>query len=277
MAKEIYSPIRWFGGKFYLAQEIISRIPQHHCYVEPFGGGGHTLTQKKPSKIEVWNDVDRALINFLLVLRKNEKELTEALETLPTSRALYEEWVQEELPNDSFEAAVRWYYLLRHALVPANNTKAGFRSGKVKNVAFDYQNSVERLTGFRKRLRNVNIECLDFREIIERYDSPTTFFYIDPPYVGRENLYKGGFCEKDHRDLAEMLQTIQGKALVSYYDDPLVMELYSGWRMEQVNALVGTGVRKASRGQGKGKETECFFMNYLTEEEAAPEQLDLFA
>ncbi|MCK1999907.1 DNA adenine methylase [[Brevibacterium] frigoritolerans] len=152
--------------------------------------------------------------------------------------------------------------IIRQTIVPANNIKSGWRSGKIKNTAFDYQNAVARLDAFEGRLRNVMIECLDFREIIKRYDSPESFFYIDPPYIGRENYYKGGFSESDHIELADMLRNIKGKALVSYYPDPLIDSLYSDWRIEKTDALVGASVCKAERGQKKKKETELFIMNY---------------
>lgn len=151
--------------------------------------------------------------------------------------------------------------------MPTNNQKSGWRAGKIKNTAFDFQNSIKRLEDFEKRIRNVMIECLDFKEIIKKYDSEQTFFFIDPPYVGREKFYLGGFSEKDHRELAELLRNIKGKALVSYYPDPLILELYEGWRRKEVDALVGTPVLKAEKGQKKKKETELFLMNYDIEYE----------
>jgi site-specific DNA-adenine methylase len=36
--------------------------------------------------------------------------------------------------------------------------------------------------------------------IIRVYDSSDTLFYIDPPYIGREKYYAGGFTDQDHRD-----------------------------------------------------------------------------
>lgn len=260
--KGIHSPIRWFGGKHYLAKDIIPLMPQHHCYVEPFAGGGHVLTQKEPSRVEVYNDLDGDLINFLMTLRNSKESLLEALETLPSSRLLAKTWSEQPLPEDPFERAVRWYYLLRHVVVPCNGVKSGFRSGKIKSTAFDYQNSVVRLEQFERRLRNVNIEMLDYKECIERYDGENTFFFIDPPYVGREKMYKGQFNEQAHRELAELLRNIKGKALVSYYPDPLIEELYQDWRPVTVDALIGSSVIKASKGQKKRAATELFLMNY---------------
>ncbi|MFB8424761.1 DNA adenine methylase [Priestia megaterium] len=259
--KGIHSPILWFGGKYYLAKELISLMPKHHCYVEPFGGGGHVLTQKEPSKVEVYNDLDENLINFLLTLRSSREKLLSALESLHTSRKLFNQWSKEPLPEDSFERAVRWYYNLRHMLIPNNSEiRSGFRSGKKKSVAVDFQNSVVRLQQFEKRLRTVNIEMLDFKDCIRRYDSEQTLFFIDPPYVGRESMYKGGWTEDTHRELAELLRNIKGKALVTYYPDPLIDEIYKGWRRHEKEAYVGTVAR--GEGHKKKKETELFLMNY---------------
>ncbi|WP_341285328.1 DNA adenine methylase [Priestia megaterium] len=259
--KGIHSPIRWFGGKFYLAEELISLMPKHHCYVEPFGGGGHVLTKKERSKVEVYNDIDAGLINFLMTLRNSRKEILSKLETLYTSRNLFYQMLEEPIPEDPMEKAVRWYYLLRHTLIPNNSEKkSGYRSGKKKSVAEDFQNSVVRLQQFEKRLRTVNIEMLDFKECIRRYDSEQTLFFVDPPYVGRESMYKGGWTEDAHRELAELLRNIKGKALVTYYPDPLINELYDGWRRHEKETYVGTVAKED--GHKKKKETELFLMNY---------------
>ncbi|MEF3304175.1 DNA adenine methylase [Paenibacillus sp. GYB003] len=258
------SCIRWFGGKKWLAKSILPYIPSHHCWVDVFGGGAHMTVARQPSKVEVFNDKDCDLINFYLVLRDHKEQLIEALESLPTSRFLYEKWLSEELPGDSFERAVRWFYLLRHSIIPTPNQLSGWRAGKVKNSAVDYQNAVAKLDAFEKRFRSVMIECLDFREIIERYDGPDVFFFIDPPYVGRESFYKGDFKHEDHAELAYMLRHIEGKCLVTYFGDPIILELYRDWDYVTLETKVGS-VRKASLGQKRRVETEYLFMNYKSE------------
>ena len=260
--EQTHSPIRWFGGKTKLAKHIIPLLPQHHCFIEPFGGSAGVMTLKQPSKVEVYNDIDADLVNFMLVLRERRNDVIQSLSTLPTSRYLTEMWQNEPLPEDRFERAVRWFYLLRQTIVPANNQKSGWRGGKVKSTAFDYHNAIARLEYFEQRMRNVMIECLDFREIIKRYDSPDTCFMVDAPYRGREALYKGDFSDQDHIELAEMLHSIKGKALVTYYHDPLIDSLYKDWNMVEVDSVVGTGVHKAENGQKKKREMEVFFMNY---------------
>ena len=87
---------------------------------------------------------------------------------------------------------------------------------------------------YAQRLKPVSIENLDFRDFIKQYDSDTTFFYLDPPYVGTENYYKNKktFNLKDHKDLCKILKSIKGKFLLSYNDCELVRNLYKNFTIE---------------------------------------------
>lgn len=268
--KHVSSSLRWMGGKALLAPKLLTLIPEHHCWVDVFGGGGHMTVSKKRSRVEVFNDKDQELINFLLMLRARRSELIEALASLPTSRFLFEKWQREELPKDEFDRAVRFFYCLRQCIIPANGIKSGWRSGKIKNTANDYQNAVDKLEAFEERFRRVMIECLDYKEIIQRYDSPGSFLYVDPPYVNREHYYKFSFDE--HELLANMLHQLQGNCMVSYYGDPLILELYSGWHCTTFKSKVGK-VAKAEMGQTRREEIEYVFTNYKP---AGSSQLSFF-
>ncbi len=217
---------------------------------------------KKQSRVEVFNDKDHDLVNFLLILRERRSELTEALESLPTSRYLFEKWQREKLPEDPFECAVRWFYCLRQCIIPANGIKSGWRSGKIKNSANDYQNALSKMEAFEERFRRVMIECLDYKDILNRYDAPGSFFYVDPPYVHKEHYYKFAFDE--HVQLAGMLHQIKGKCMVSYYGDPLILELYKDWHCTTLSSKVGA-VTKAALDQTRRNETEYVFTNYNPE------------
>ena len=255
------SPLIWFGGKGKTAKQIIDRMPPHTCYVEPFGGAAHVIAQKPPISNEAYNDIDGEVVNFLLVARNEPDRLREACESLPYSKALYDKWKREQPPDDDFEKAVRFFYVNRSGIAKGNSdssfsTDTGWRHSREHNTARTYQSACNVIAGFAERMKTVMIDNRDFRDIFRVYDSPTTLFYVDPPYIGREKYYAGGFVEKDHRDLADILNSIQGKAIVSYYEDPLLADLYPNW-----NRVTFQAVRQVVNGHNN-KAEELLLMNF---------------
>lgn len=257
----VRSPLIWFGGKSKVAHHIISRMPDHTCYVEPFGGAAHVIAQKPPVYSEVYNDIDGEVVNFLIVARSEPDRFQHACDSLPYSRAIYEKWKREEPPNDDFERAVRFFYVNRSGIANGNSdsafsTDTGWRHSKEHNTARTYRSACEIIPAFADRMKSVMIDNRDFRDIIRVYDAPYTLFYVDPPYIGREKYYAGGFMEQDHRDLAEMLNRIKGKAIISYYDDALLDELYPGWTRDSFQAA-----RQVVNGNNNTAE-ELLLMNF---------------
>lgn len=114
------------------------------------------------------------------------------------------------------------------------------------------------------RLRTVQIENNDFREIIRRYDAEYTFFYCDPPYLDiPKRLYRKGFTMKDHKNLAKMLNEIQGKAAVSYYAHPFVKKAYKGWRVVKKTQIAhSSGITLENPMPFRTRRTELLLMNY---------------
>jgi DNA adenine methylase len=84
-----------------------------------------------------------------------------------------------------------------------------------------------------KRLERVQLECAPYEEILRRFDRPTTLFYLDPPYWGR-NLYRYNFSEADFEKLVVRLGNIRGKFVLSLNDVPEVRALFGHFRIEQV-------------------------------------------
>lgn len=69
------------------------------------------------------------------------------------------------------------------------------------------------------RLRNVLIEQRSFEEILTRYDSPSTWFYLDPPYVHfQSNGRYGALAEEQREQLFSLLANLQGRFLMSFDD-----------------------------------------------------------
>jgi len=90
-----------------------------------------------------------------------------------------------------------------------------------------------------KRLKGVCIENMDFKKLIQTYDSPQTLFYLDPPYIGTESYYQTpqGFHIDQHIELANILKTIQGKFVLSYNDCEVVRDLYKSFELIEVETV----------------------------------------
>src|SRR5438105_14191987 len=85
-------PLKWHGGKWYLAPKIVALMPPHLHYVEPFAGGLSVLLAKNPEGVsEVVNDIDGDLTNFWRVLQGHDTfgRFVRRLEGTPFSEA---EW-----------------------------------------------------------------------------------------------------------------------------------------------------------------------------------------
>jgi DNA adenine methylase len=85
-----------------------------------------------------------------------------------------------------------------------------------------------------RRLGGVTIECLDYADLIKRYDRPWTLFYCEPPFIGSEEIYATAFHTEDHERLAKLLKKIKGKFILSYNDHPDVWRFYEGLQFKQV-------------------------------------------
>lgn len=84
-------PLKWHGGKFYLASKIVALMPPHKHYVEPFAGGLSVLSKDHEGVSEVVNDLHGQLTNFWRVLQNDAcfARFHRKLEAVPFSEA---EW-----------------------------------------------------------------------------------------------------------------------------------------------------------------------------------------
>lgn len=225
------SPLRWVGGKSRLRAEILKRFPPHTCYVELFCGAGWVLFGKDPStsKSEVLNDLDGELINFWRVVKHRPAEFTEAASWLLPSRELFNEWKQLPGVGGEIARAVRFYAVLRLAF-GARRVSVQYGLKRKGRPGLWWSGEKKEIMQIIERLRIVWVERLRWEECIQKYDRPTTFFYVDPPYHAEgAKAYRHFFTDEDHVRLADVLRdSVKGKWLLSYNDDRFVRQLYRG-------------------------------------------------
>ncbi len=252
-------PLRWLGGKWKLGTWIMDHFPPHVAYVEPFAGGANVLLQKPPSEVEVLNDLNSDIVNFFDMLRTRPEELIRAICFTPYSREIHER--AHEPCTDPIERALRFYVCCWQSFQPGSgghtsSWRVQKQNNRGKSVVSDW-NGVDHLWDVAARLKLVQVENRDAFEIIKRYDTPTTLFYVDPPYVietrSDKNTvhYAHEMNHEDHRRLASLLNEIKGMVVLSGYDHPLYGELYEGWRT----------VRKTSTTNGGGESTEVLWLS----------------
>lgn len=260
----IKSPISWFGGKYYSLKKLLPLLPPHHTYVEAFGGGASLLFAKEPSPVEVYNDIDHALYEFFMTL-SDEKAFARfyrRVAVLPHSRELYNECKRTWAEQDTREERVwRWFVVARQSF--AARFAGGWEvdvtesKGGMSKVVASWLAVIDRLPEAHARLQRVQIECYDWRKILDIYDTPQTCFYLDPPYVActrRGGGYRFEMSDDDHRDLVARLLDVQGMVLLSgYYHEIYAPLEAAGWeRMEWRQPCFAAARTRMTGLQGKG-------------------------
>jgi DNA adenine methylase len=131
------------------------------------------------------------------------------------------------------ERAVRFYYLLR--LTFAARMKApSFGLQTERRSRWNPDRFESHFRDVSRRLKGVTIECLEYGDLIKRYDRPWTLFYCDPPFIGSEDVYNAVFPDEDHEGLADILRNIKGRFILSYNDHPDAWRFYEGLQFRQV-------------------------------------------
>jgi len=262
----IKSPVmRYHGGKFRLAEWVISFFPEHNCYVEPFGGAAGVLINKPRSYAEVYNDLDGEIVNVFRVLRDQvmSERLIEKCILTPFSR---DEFIASyESSDDPVEQARRTLFRSEAGFGSGASTghNTGFRSDSKREYSLAchiWAKYPERIRVFCERLRNVIIENIPARDIILKNDTSETLFYVDPPYVldtrklSRGNVYRYEMSDEDHIELLDTLLKADGYIVLSGYDHPIYSEALSGWERHSKRARI-------SSGRGTGTREEHVWLN----------------
>ena len=237
-------PLPYIGGKNRLAKKIIAMLPEHLTYVEPFAGGAQVLFHKQPSNVEVLNDLDFDIVNFYRVCQWHYQELVRYLRYCITSRKLHElHLATNPATLTDIQRAGRFYYLQKNSF-GGLILKQTFHYGVTHPSNYNPERIPQVIEQTHQRLARVQVESLPYEQVLEKYDRPTTVFYLDPPYW-RRKLYKFNFTDEDFRVLASRLKQIEGKFILSLDDRPEVREIFSGFMMQTID-LAYTAKRDTS-------------------------------
>ena len=265
MSASIKHPaIRYHGGKFRLAPWIIEQMPDHVCYVEPFGGAAGVLLQKPRSYAEVYNDLDSEVVNLFRVLRDPElnQRLQEVCALTPYSRDEFR--AAQEATADPVERARRMVVRACMGFGTASciGGDSGFRHDSKRKYATPshlWERYPETLAAVCQRLQGVIIENRDALAVMRSHDAETTLHYIDPPYMPEtrskgHRYYRHEMTVEGHEQLLAVAGTLTGMVMISGYDCEVYNDMLTDWKKTEKASRI-------SSGRGTAIKTECLWIN----------------
>jgi DNA adenine methylase len=286
--RKVSPPLKWHGGKHYLARRVLALMPPHLHYVEPYFGGGQVLFARDRADRRLWwtgrtsdgrkadgvseviNDLNGDLMNFYTVL-KDPKLFGRLRHRLDLTLHAEAEWQAARdllagAGGDAVARAAALFILCRQSLSGrmdafAPTVRTRLRGGRNDGVN-GWWTAVEGLEAVHHRLRDVKVLHRPALEVIRSEDTSATVFYLDPPYLHETRTATkvyGAFemTEADHRELLGVLRRCQAKILLSGYASRLYDEALADWSRHTFDLP-----NNAASGKKKERETEVVWCNF---------------
>ncbi len=244
--------LKYPGSKWNIAKQIVSMIPEHHSYIEPFFGSGAVLFNKPISDIETVNDMDSDVTNLFWCIKTDAEHLARIVGTTPFSREIYDKQFDAQAAEnytDEYERAAG--FLIKcwqgHGF-RTNEYKVGWKNDVVgRERAYALWNWY-RLPGWvvdiAERLRKVQIENRPALEVIKRFNHDEVFMYIDPPYMlgtRSKKQYKHEMTDADHEQLLKELLQSKAKIMISGYESEMYNDYLRRWNKKAIDSCAEYG------------------------------------
>ena len=278
--------LSYIGGKSKIGKWIVPFYPQDmETYLETFGGMFwcyYNMDLKKfPNlKTVVYNDFNPLNYNLFMCLQ-NPTELLKMMNSLPCQergventpeiyKTLFNQFQGElfdgelKITSPDYMIAAKYAYIVTQVFSGSKPETSSFidLKGKYKSKFLTFRDKLLNPKWLDHFLKITNVENMDFEKVIQKYDSPSTYIYLDPPYWKTENYYSNhDFDRKDHERLANVLQGVKGKFSLSYYDFELLRQWFpeDQYRWEKKSFAKAAAAKKGTT-QNLGE--ELLIMNY---------------
>lgn len=249
--------VPYYGGKWIIAPWIISHMPTHALYVEPFGGAASVLLRKPRAAYEIYNDLDESVVSLFRALRDKEmcEELIRKVTFTPYSRVehkiAWDRFLAGEMDQATpVERAYNFLIRARMSFASAGTSNRtslpgfenrAFQKGHIRDdpKSGNWKKLPPILQEAADRLQGVVIEHKDVFEIIPIFSRPRTdiLLYFDPPYImstkTKRGYQTGSFGLDEHERLLDMIQGLQCMVMLSGYSSELYLDRLQGWHVEK--------------------------------------------
>ena len=278
--------LSYIGGKSKIGKWIVPFYDKDmEVYLETFGGMfwcffNMDLKQFPNLKQVVYNDFNPLNYNLFKCVQ-NPTELLRTINSIDcqqqgvdnTPERYKEQFVrfQADIFSKDFsvqaydyETAAKYVYVLTQVFSGSKPETSNFidLKGKYKSKYLTFRDKLTKPDWVDHFLKITDVENMDFAEVIQKYDSPSTYIYLDPPYWKTENYYSNhDFDRNDHERLANVLYEVKGKFSLSYYDFELLHEWFpeDQYRWERKEFAKAAAAKKGEK-QNMGE--ELLIMNY---------------
>lgn len=278
--------LSYIGGKSKIGKWIVDYYPTNmETYVETFGGMFWCFynmdLEKYPNlKTIVYNDFNKLNWNLFKCL-ENPIELLKAIKSIPCQevgvsntpelyKTLFKNYQQTLFSGDikisspDYMLAAQYVYIVTQVFSGSKPESSNYidLKGKYKSKYLTFRDKLMNEKWIEKFLKITNVENMDFEDVIKKYDSESTYIYLDPPYWKTENYYSNhDFDRDDHERLANVLHKVKGKFSLSYYEFDL---LHQWFPQNQYTWATKDFVKAAAatKGKSQNKGTELLIMNY---------------
>ena len=278
--------LSYIGGKSKIGKWIVPFYDKDmETYVEGFSGMfwcffNMDLKQFPNLKKVVYNDFNPLNYNLFKCIQ-NPTELLKVINSIDCQKfgeeitpPLYKEQFirfQSEIFAEGFnvelgdyEVAAKYVYVLTQVFSGSKPETSSFidLKGKYKSKYLTFRDKLSKPDWIEHFLKITHVENMDFADVIAKYDSPTTYIYLDPPYWKTENYYNNhDFDREDHERLANVLHGMQGKFSLSYYDFELLHEWFPETQYRWEKKLFAKAAA-AKKGKTQNMGEELLIMNY---------------
>ncbi len=243
--------LKYPGGKWRIADWIISHFSEHKVYCEPFFGSGAVFFNKEPSYIETVNDIDGDIVNLFRVARDFPEKLAQLIELTPFARDEFRycyEW-----SDDPIEQARRTIVRYHQSFGTSNSSKNSWKNvqtygGPRTATMWSYLPST--IAECCYRLKDAQIENIDAIELIKRYNDENTLIYCDPPYLRglrKRNMYAHEVDDDYHIRLLNTVRESKSKIVISGYDSELYNCMLKGWNTDEIMTTAQMGLHRVEK------------------------------
>lgn len=241
------------GSKRTLKDKIYKLMPEtYDLYVEPFVGGGAVFLALSRDVPIIINDKDTQLMSAYKLLKRGVKGNKKFYDT--NDLAQLQHWKDAD-PKTNIGKLVKY-------MITSSNTFANKGFGKVYKRTNPYT-KLKKSDDYTEKLKRCKITSGDYKKIMKKSDTATTFFYLDPPYEGTKSLYKHEKFNFD--DLRDFLKTIKGKFLLSLNGSATNKKRFDCFTITSGGQAGGTGNlnnQPIQTGVSTQKRDEIFIRNY---------------